>query len=250
MNSGRRRDVADAVDRIEELQPASRAHLRLALLDALYGDGESTAASAAAAELRRLGGGRATTAPTQRAVQLADLCVLAQWQLARRDTAGVQATVAALRDARSVTALPPLLGTSPLACAPLLEAGLAVETGRADARQLTERLDALALGYDTAGDASAYAPIAIARLHERLGDPQRALAALGRRSYMLGWPRYLATALRAEGRLAALVGDTATARLANARYVALRSGADAALRPQLDSVRSRLPTTAVEASVQ
>jgi hypothetical protein len=45
-------------------------------------------------------------------------------------------------------------------------------------------------------------------LYERLGEPRIALDAIRRRGYMSGWPRYLATAQREEGRLALATGDT------------------------------------------
>jgi hypothetical protein len=72
-------------------------------------------------------------------------------------------------------------------------------------------------------------------LFERLGDPQRALAAVRQRPYMKGWPRYLATALRSEARLAQTVGDAAGAVAARERVLALRT---------LTSPRSRAETDA------
>jgi hypothetical protein len=54
-------------------------------------------------------------------------------------------------------------------------------------------VDSLVLAPQIVGDLATYAPLLIARLHERLGDPTAALAALRRRPYMSEWPRYLGT---------------------------------------------------------
>jgi hypothetical protein len=103
-----------------------------------------------------------------------------------------------------------------------------------------ERLDSLALTSQTAGDAITYAPILIARLYERLGEPRRALQAIRKRSYMSSWPRYLATALREEGRLAQLVGDQAGAQEAYERYLAFRTAPEDDIVPQVEQVRRLL----------
>jgi hypothetical protein len=102
------------------------------------------------------------------------------------------------------------------------------------------RLDSLAFTAGVAGDASTYAPILVARLHERLGDFAGALNAVRRREELVGWPRYLATALRDEGRYAALAGTPADARVAFRKYLALRDAADPELRGQVEEVRREL----------
>jgi hypothetical protein len=53
----------------------------------------------------------------------------------------------------------------------------------------------------SAGDAANYAHILLARLHSRVGDTDRALKAIRRRSYLTGWPRYISTALASEAAL-------------------------------------------------
>jgi hypothetical protein len=122
---------------------------------------------------------------------------------------------------------------------------MAVGLRRPDAAMLVSRLDSLAFTAPAAGDASAYAPILLGRLHAQLGDVGAALASVRRRSYMVGWPWYLATALREEGRYAAGAGDRTGARSAYERYLVLRADTDSVLaadvrgaRLALDSLRA------------
>jgi hypothetical protein len=237
LNEGRLRAAAAALERLEGVEPGSHAALRLRVLDALYGDADAERGAAAARELAR-----ATTPDGQdaRAVRVADACVLAQWRLGRGDTTGVAQAVGALRaepDALPAAGTSVLAGAAAGVCADLVEASMAVALERRDARVLVARLDSLALTPATAGDAHTYAPILVARLHERLGDDAAALAAVRRRAYMVGWPRYLAATLRAEGRYAARAGAPVVARAAYDRYLVLRAEPDPEAAAQAESVR-------------
>ena len=87
---------------------------------------------------------------------------------------------------------------TPAACAELLEASHAVVVQQVDARARVARLDSLAFTAQGAGDASAYAPIVVARLFERLGDVPSARRALRRAQPIVGWLRYGAAAARYE----------------------------------------------------
>jgi tetratricopeptide (TPR) repeat protein len=85
---------------------------------------------------------------------------------------------------------------------------------------------------------TAFANYTIARLREAQGEVPAALAAIRRRESD-GFPAYLwsrAAFLRQEGRLAALVADTAGATLAYDEYLVLRTDPDLPLRAQRDSV--------------
>ncbi|MGH6691484.1 MAG: hypothetical protein ACREF4_12500, partial [Gammaproteobacteria bacterium] len=106
------------------------------------------------------------------------------------------------------------------------------------------RLDSLAFTPGVSGDAIAYAHLLVARLHDRLGNPRAALAAVRRRDELVGWPRYLAAAWRDEGRYAALAGVANEARPSLTRYLALRTNPDAGLRNQVEEVRRTLAGTA------
>ncbi len=240
-NEGRVGDAQAATERLAELRPGARVHLRLRVLDALYGDGRPEPAADAAARLARAVDGAPAPDPAARAVQLADACVLAQWRLARGDTAGVERAREALaaEPLRMQAAGVPAATLGP-ACARLLDAAAAVERRAPDAAARVAALDSLMLVPGVAGDAVTYAPILAARLHARLGDPARALAAVRRRTAWTAWPRYEAAALRDEARYATLAGDAAGARRAHERFLALRPAPDPALRAQVAAVRAAL----------
>jgi tetratricopeptide (TPR) repeat protein len=200
MNQGRQRDALDVTHRLASVQPGLHAHLRLRVLDAMYAGGDTVAANAAARELARVAGVAVDKSPLPTASWLADRCVLAQWRLRQGDTAGVRATIAALEHQRFGTARP-RIAASPVACAELLQAALAVTARRADAAAQLARVSEIAFTPATAGDAAVYAPLLLSQLHERLGDRAGALRAIRRRPYMSGWPRYNATIRREEARL-------------------------------------------------
>jgi DNA-binding SARP family transcriptional activator len=237
MNRGRPSEALAAAIRLQRVLPGSHASLRLRLLDRLYAEGDSAAADAAARDLASVTGPAAASSATSSAIWLADACVLAQWRLAHGDTAGARTAVTALMSARDVTGPPLLVSTAPNVCALLLDASLAVAASAADARARVARLDSLVLTPQVAGDAIAYGPLLIARLHERLGNTSAALGAVRRRVYLSGWPRYLATLVREEGRLAAASGDSATARAAYTRYLSMRADAEEALSEDLEEAR-------------
>jgi hypothetical protein len=206
--------------RVGAAQPSLHPQLRLRVLDALYSNGDRDAAHAAAEELNGMvSAPRPTTAPDS-ALRLADLCVLGQWRLATRDTAGARSAVRALRVGGSaLPRFPVPVGANPAACAELLDVSLAIAERGAAARDRLAHLDSLMLSGPAVGDAMRYANLVIARHYRAIGDPARALAALQRRSYMRGWPRYRATGLRLLMEVALEVGDTATARSARQRLL-------------------------------
>jgi hypothetical protein len=221
MNRGNSAEALAATERLRTLAPGSHAYLRLRVLDALYGEGDSVAAVRAADELAAITASGRSGMPATIDSWLSDLCVVTQWRLARSDTTGAARAIAELR-AVPLTDQTMLIVTAPAACAELLDANLAVVTRRRDARVQLARLDSLAFTQRVAGDAAAYAPLLMARLHEQLGDGRAALSAIRRRGYMTGWPRYLSSMLREEHRLAELALDIDGAREANRRYLALR----------------------------
>jgi DNA-binding SARP family transcriptional activator/TolB-like protein len=222
LNQGRPVLALDLTEQLQELQPGTRAHLRLRVLDALYSEGDRPAAVRAAQDLARYADRPAPAAPTEQALQLADMCVLEQWRIARGELGTVRRAIARLRADRILRSTVPL-GTAPLACADLLEAMVAVQARAADALTRAHTLDSLMLTGPAMSDATTYVHIAVARLYARLGYPDRALGAIRRRAYMTGWPRYQATARREEGQLALATADTTGARRALASYLSLRT---------------------------
>jgi DNA-binding SARP family transcriptional activator/TolB-like protein len=237
-NQGRLRAAAAVTERLRQLGPAAQTHLRLRILDALYGDGDARVAAEAANDLRRSVGLRDVADPAARAVQIANACVLGQWALSQEDTVGVRELLDRLRQAPLSTVwLAPPVAAGPQACAELLDAALAVAQADPRAADAVVRLDSVGFTVGSSGDAIAWAPILIARLHERIGQPEAALQAVRRREDAVGWPRYLATAWRDEARYAAATGRAEDARRAFGRYLALRQAADSALGGSIDAVR-------------
>lgn len=217
LNSGRVAEAVSATTRLGELRPDSHAYLRLRVLDALYASGDASAAASAAAELASAASLPSLDIPWTRRVQASDLCVVSQWRLAHGDTAGVARAIAALRGSAPASDLPPV-SASPIACAVLLNATLAVQLHQRDAADRLAALDSLLFTGVTAGNAASYVYIALARLHQRVGDLTGALAAIQRRPRFSGWAPYLSAAWFEESRLATAAGDQARARAAYARY--------------------------------
>jgi tetratricopeptide (TPR) repeat protein len=231
-----RPDAARAVaDEMASIGADARAPLRLHILDALYAQGDTTLAAAAASQLSR-----ATAPAVLEGVSsaVADECVLSQWRLAHDDTIGVAHAIATLRTA--ATASQGEAAGPAAACATLLDAWLAIATRAPDARARLDGTAALAFTPVTSGEVSGYAPVLLSRLYERLGQRRRALEVLRRRPYMAGWPAYLATAWADEGRLAEAMADSTSAREAYTRYLALHDEPELAVAPRVDSVRRRL----------
>jgi DNA-binding SARP family transcriptional activator len=200
MNEGRAADALAATDRLHRVLPGSDAWLRFRILDALYAGGDSAAAARALATLSAPDPSSPLARPVTSAGQLANACVVAQWRLSRDDTTHVRRTIDALRGA-SLTAAPSMVTATPAACAELLDAGLSVALRGPDARARLLRTDSLVFTAQTAGGAAQYAHLAIARMFARLGDTASALAAVQKRPYMAGAPRYLASALQLEAAL-------------------------------------------------
>ena len=207
--------------RVGAAQPATHPELRLRVLDALYSKGDRDAANAAVDRLQRVADITARLTPADSAVRLADECVLGQWRVAMHDTVGARRAERALRTGGAGTPLRFTIpvGSNPSTCAELLDVSLAIEERGPAARDRLAHLDSLMLGGPVVGDAMRYTNLVIARHYQAIGDPVHALAALQRRSFMRGWPRYRATGLRLQIDVATQLGDTAMARSARARLV-------------------------------
>lgn len=212
--------------------PESYDHFRL--MRALYADGDTAAGAEAAArigreadrELRRGG------AQTPSGVLLGRIWDLAQWRFWRGDTQGMARALDLMRAAR-----PRGEASARRVWLRLLEAMTAVAGRDTAAATLVDRADSVMLG--GCCDLPHYGDIIVARLHERLGDRVGALRAIRREEWYYP-PEYLATTLREEGRLAALTGDREGAIRAYRHFLALRAGAEASRRADVDRVRAEL----------
>ena len=239
LNEGRPATALALTQNLQTLEAGSRAYLRLRVLDGLYGDGDTTAAATAVRSLAEYADAPAASSRDARALQLADMCIIEQWRVWHGMMQGATPVIATLRSSPLPRVVVPL-SPNQVACGDILDAMVSVLTQQPDAFRAVVRLDSLMLGGPAVSDAGTYAHIVVARLYERLGEPRRALEAIRNRTYMVGWPRYLATARRQEGRLAALLGDREGAVNSYGRYLALRSRAETATREQDDLVRNSL----------
>jgi DNA-binding SARP family transcriptional activator/tetratricopeptide (TPR) repeat protein len=223
-----------------------REALRSRLRQAMSWDGDTLAAREAVRQLRPLGS-QLPHDTTEYRAELQDLCTLTQWRVDRGDLTGVEPTVRRLRAARA----PGLIGADSASfsqvqelCAALLEAARAASLKRPEARELIGQADSLArtnIQEVCCGEAVNDANVLLARLWEKENEPRRALQAVKRRAggFMIE-PLYLSTFLREEGRLSALLGDTAGAIRAYRHYLALRYSPEPSLKPEVERVRQAL----------
>lgn len=222
LNTGRISEALAQTTRLRDLRPDSHAYLRLRVLDAIYGSGDSAAARDAAVQLAAPVDSLLRDFPLVRSRVAADACVLAQWRLFHGDTTEVRAIVSLLR-ARDVVRVDQPVASAPAVCGDLVDAEFAFAAHRRDAVAMLDRLDSLVLSSPVAGNAAQYANIAISRMFRDLGDSHRALVALRKRDYMNGWPMYISTVFRDEASLARQLGDSRRASLSSDRMNGLRA---------------------------
>jgi tetratricopeptide (TPR) repeat protein len=227
LNAGRPEEARALSEALDELAQDPGFTARLRVMSALYGEGDRAAGAQAASVLAR-GGGRSPL----------DRCVLEQWRLsAASSSAGGPAR-----------ARPPAAADEPgarqMVCDAVVAAMRARGQGGRRARQAIAHLDSVVrigpVQFYMGDGAADHAPIALARLLLASGDSAGALAALRRRPYFIGWPPFLATTLREEGRLATALGDAQGAVRAYEHYLALRANPEPALAGATDSVRAEL----------
>lgn len=221
----------------EAISPGWSAADRLAVvvLSALYGDGDSVAAAAAARTLARQVEGPFAAEAKLRHSQFQYVCVVQQWRLAHGDLEGTPASIAKLRVPDP--SAPAWLIVQNAACSTALEASLAAARAKPEAGLLSQRLDSMVQAI-AGSNWSFPRHRMVAHVWEARGDWVRALAAIRRRPR--DKVRYLAGDLREEGRLAGLAGDTAGAVHAYRHYLALRLDPEPVLRPQVEAVHAIL----------
>lgn len=239
LTGGRPSEALDATRRLEREALSDGAHLRLQVLDAIYGEGDTVAALGAVERLTQRTSGALDAAPDERSIRLADLCVLEQWRVWSGEFGSVESTVRALSRGDATRYTAPVMSASG-ACAIVVEA---IASGLRDAPRAEDALDRaerLAFVGPTSGDLRHYATLALARVRERRGEIDRASELVRRRSSARGWPRYLASYLRMEARLAEQMRDTTGTRAALRHYLALRIRPEPATLIEVDSLRAVL----------
>jgi len=239
LNRGRPSAAVVASTRTRDVAVANaRMYLRERVRDALYWDGDTTAAAAAVHELERTAFGPSPKKPVDRFGQFVDLCNVELWRVGHGDARTVTGSVARLRHVSASSEEAAIAGFAH-ACATLLDAVVASNSGRPDAPLAVAKLDSM-LRTGPGGFVQDAGNLILARLKERRGDVRGALAAVRRRETFLTRPLYLSTFLREEGRLAALAGENEAAIEAYRHYLALRAAPEPPLRPEVEYVRDEL----------
>jgi serine/threonine protein kinase/tetratricopeptide (TPR) repeat protein len=205
------------------------------LYAALYWDGDSSAAAAAARRLDAYLGG-AAMGPGEVGDRQTASCALAHWRVRTGDLRGARTALAGMR--RRTPSSDGLATMASPVCAAAVEAQLEVTRNSTSGAVALARLDSLLRATSNFRDQLVtVGNLIAARLYEGRGERRRSLEMVRRRS---GWNVYLSTQLREEGRLAALTGDRAAAIRAYRHYLLLRSGPERGLRPDVERVRSEL----------
>ena len=247
LNEGR---PSDAESTTEGATPSSKPAMRLRVHDALSWGGSTASAIAAVAELADVNNAPPSDARSADDYYR-DVCTVGRWRAAQNDMAAVQAATTRLR-ARpmSVSAVSVQARSEhgSQLCAALLDAIRLSALRLPGALEQVRIADSLAttwiiaVGYlEVVSDAN----LVLSKLWEEHGDRPRALRAARRRGgRFMDYPAYLSTSLFAEGRLAALTGDTAGATRAYRHYLALRFRPEPSARPEVDRVRRELALTA------
>jgi TolB-like protein len=240
MNGGRPHEALLLLNRSGDLSGMASTQ---GIYDALYWGADTASAIDGA---RRLvpDGKNARFAGATGAKRLGGLIALAEWRAARGDYAFAETAGRRLRTAR--IAGRPVNDSIELTHyaslnSSLLEATRATALRLPEASAMLEQADSAARTHVIVLHSGPPANLVIARLAETQGDLPLALRAVRRRmvGFELG-PWYLSTFLREEGRLAALVGDTAGAVRAYRHYLALRPDPEPADRPEVEQVRAQL----------
>jgi TolB-like protein len=215
---------------------------RLSILDGLFADGDSLEAAQAARALERQLG--SPFAAGDREATLARYAV-GQQGLKLGNLSPVRRAIADLRRTRPHPDST-WQADEPRGFALLLEAQLAAQEQAPEAPTLLRQLDSVLTNppgpeFDWGRPPlHCYGNLVAARLHEEAGDTAAALAAVRRRFVGIAtFPEYVRYR-REEGRLAAVLGDTAGAIRAYRHYLTLRSAPEPRLRAQADTVRMEL----------
>ena len=244
LNRGRPRE-ADSILTRQRASVGFRARDGLAeVVNALFWGADTAAPAAWAAAVAR----RVDAPDARRPLLDEDIhyerCGVGLWRALRGDPAGAAHAHARLSAGLGADSAAP--GRFEPLCVDIISAVLAAERGAPDAAVALSRLDsAAAAAPATITWILVAANLTAARLWEQRGNVERALAAVRRRPYIvdIGESRVLvalSTMLAEEGRLAALAGDTAGAKAAYGRYLALREGAEQEQMTEIERIRAQL----------
>lgn len=199
-----------------------RWHLRIRVLDALYGGGDTAAARAAIDTLRPFADAPLASDARARGAQYEDITVVTQWRLWKGDRSGL--TRAMQRLTSSVSPSDSLRRVVANRIAAALLRAISGNTGGARDPAAVDALDTLLAANVQAPFEWpwAYPALVAARLFADNGQPKRALSAVRRRVHYLPEGTYLAPSLALEAQLAEQLGDSVTAAAVRRELDALR----------------------------
>ena len=210
----------------------------VAVLDALFGDGDS-AAAVRAIPLAQRDLAIPAAPDTAQDHWMTNVYAAAQYGIAAGSLDAAQKASALLHSFRP-TSSGAFRSRRALDLALLLDAQIAVLGKRPDAMQRTIAADSMLRRADGGEFVISTGNPVVARLWERLGDVRHAYAASQRFRYNANLMAYFATSIRERARLAAAAGDTADAVRQYRRYVAMRAKPEPVLLPALESARAEL----------
>jgi DNA-binding SARP family transcriptional activator/TolB-like protein len=238
INRGRLGEARVALDTIGQQTNLGWPSGKIAI--GMYWEARAVAAEAAAHTVESLLDDPLPETGSERARRFSDVCALGQWRITHGDSATAARSAALLARMLAESVAPP--GGYDRFCPAILDTYLSLATGNPHASQDLARLDSLALTRPYGGIAMYTVNLGIARLQEARGDTAAALRAIRRRPHhwIVDGLWGLSTYLREEGRLAALVADTAGAILAYRHYLALRSHPDSSAAPEATRVSMEL----------
>ena len=239
LTMGRPAEALDHLRQFNDPNPQNRPVL--IVRNAMLGLVDSADAVRALAELAKYDAAGPATDSTGMERERARLRAVEAWRLSRRDTSRTQAAIDRLR---VIARAQRTEGTAdPETEIAILEA-MRAEIRGTGLEPAVERLDSLLSNSDYANQHEgrlALGNFIVARLLERLGKPQRALAAVRRHAaWMNNTISYHATRLREEGRLAELAGDREAAIRAYRNYLSLRPDPEPSVKPEVEQVRREL----------
>jgi DNA-binding SARP family transcriptional activator/tetratricopeptide (TPR) repeat protein len=246
LNRGRPSVARALTDAMHDVSPSAGEDLHLHIRSALVAGGDVAAAREAAAQLEAHVELGSVSEQARRPGLVADICTLEVWKLNQGDGSSARQAIAWLKDPAFHDA-PEDAGRE--RCAVFLEALLVRLERPHRVDEAVGRIGVLAdQGVQLPGAGFEAVWLFLAQALEERGDAEGALRVVRRRA---GSPFMLPTQLRLEGRLATLVGDTAGACRAYARYLALREDPEPSLleevlevRRAYEALRGTIPATA------
>lgn len=232
LNRGRPTAATAYLRQVDILRSPTNTFGQFAIAYALFNDGDRSVADSSARYLsKRLARDtlQALSPDMERRVSTA-MAVLSLWYLYSGDTTRWRAAMGWLRRHAAGQPRNPVLSILP-------EMLVVSRSRRADGAVLRARVDSILL--DGCCEFPEFVPFVLAKAYEESGDEAAALRVI-RRGAWYSPPRMLSTWVREEGRLAARLGDRASAIRAYEHYLALRSDPEPALRAERDRIRAEV----------